>query len=421
VSDYITKPAIEEEIMARIGSAIQRKQQRQTLNAAKNAAEAATRAKSQFLTRMSHELRTPLTAILGFAELIQEHDDDTPLREEREGIDIIAHAGRHLLHVINDLLDLAAIEVHKLDIYPEHVDLATCLSDCLQTIAPLAQDRSITINDDLDGCRGLGVRADRQRLKQVLLNLLANAVKYNRPEGSIRIACERMPSNRIRLLVSDTGTGIAEEDMGSLFEPFSRLHKKYETDGTGIGLAISKDLVELMNGSIGVESVPGQGSTFWIELKQSEQPPRQDTGASDEPAVAAATEHPAKSATLLYIEDSPSHVRLMQRMLKDMGGIELITAHTPALGLELAFAHQPDAIVCDICLPGMNGYAVLEQLQADARTRHIPVIALSASAMPVQIEAGLRAGFRRYLTKPISVNGFKNALIELLEDEASLH
>jgi len=389
------------------------------LKAAKESAEAANLAKSQFLTRMSHELRTPLNAILGFAELMQGCGDSVTIGEERESIDNITKAGWHLLGIINDLLDLSAIEIHKLEVYPENVELAPSILDCLQTIAPLALDRLITVNHALGKVRGLYVQADRQRLKQVLLNLLTNAVKYNRTRGTIDVVCERLPSDRIRILVSDTGAGIPTEDLASLFDPFNRLHKKYESDGAGIGLAIAKDLVELMEGSIGVESVPEQGSTFWIELKQSTQaaPPI----VAEEQKSDTAAEHPAKRVKLLYIEDSPSHVKLMQHIVKNMGNIELITAHTPALGLQLAQAHGPDLIICDICLPGMDGFAVLEQLKADARTRDIPVFALSANAMPAQVEAGLLAGFRRYLTKPISISHFKKALNELLEDEAALH
>lgn len=394
-----------------------RKTVEEALIKAKEEAEQANEAKSQFLSRMTHELRTPLNAVLGFAQLL-ELDDDNPLSAmQKESVEQIMKGGWHLLDLVNDLLDLSSIESGKVELHSESVDLVDRIQDSIDVMQPLAQRRKITINSIVDECGCQYIQADPIRLKQVLLNLLSNAVKYNKQGGSITLSCEKTGADKVRVNIIDTGSGIPEEDIPTLFEPFSRLYlKTYAMQGTGIGLTIAKRLIELMEGRIGVTSELGKGSTFWFELQESTTPAQ---------AISYATSDSEETSTLkedvtniLYIEDSPSHIRLVEEIVDRMPGIRLSSANTPQLGLELAHAHLPDLIVLDICLPGMDGFEVLEKLLANPAVRDIPVIAVSANAMSKDVEKGLRAGFRRYLTKPINVVEFKKAIYELLQDSS---
>lgn len=386
---------------------------------AKELAEQASKAKSQFLGRMSHELRTPLNAILGFAQLLEIQSDETTMAETRDSVREIVASGWYLVRIINDLLDLAAIEANKIEMQIKAVELDASISDCIKVMEPLANDRDVVINYEPTPCCGMGVLADSFRLKQVLLNLLSNAVKYNRKGGEVNVLCVRRPPDNVRIKVVDNGSGIPEADLPRIFEAFGRLNKRaYAVEGAGIGLSIAKHLVELMDGTVGVESVEGEGSTFWIEFR--EVMARHSAQVSSLIESTEQGSEPEKMVTLLYIEDSPSHVSLMETILNDIGNIDLLTAHTPVLGLELADAHKPDIILSDICLPGMDGYELLEKIKANPRTSHIPVIAISANAMASEVEAGLLAGFRRYFTKPINVVEFRKALRELLDDEAVL-
>lgn len=381
-------------------------------------AEEANQAKSQFLSRMSHELRTPLNAILGFAQILDMNENKSLGPEEKKGVKEILKGGWHLLEVVNDLLDLTTIEANKIELQMERVDLLERLQDSLDVMQPLAQQREITIHGAA-ACAEIFVQADPVRLKQVLLNLLSNAVKYNRKGGSVTLSCELVDTATVRISITDTGSGIPEADIPTLFDPFSRLYlDTHAQEGTGIGLTIAKQLVELMGGHIGVTSELGHGSTFWIELPLSHSP-AQAISAAITPS-AESSDAVVAETTLLYVEDSPSHIHLVEAIIENMKGIRLLSAHTPMLGLELAQAHRPDLIMLDICLPGMDGFEVFEQLRANEVTREIPVIAVSANAMPLDIEKGLRAGFRRYLTKPINVTEFKKAVDELLRDSATL-
>ena len=400
--------------MSGTGQDITERKQMESLIIDIQVAEEASRAKSEFLSRMSHELRTPLNAMLGFTQLMELSPNNEPIGKHRDDLKTMARSGWLLLRIIQDLLNLSAIEAGKIELHPEPVDFRVRVGECLALLSPLARERGITLSCDDQTCSNVMVLADGFRLDEILTNLVANAIKYNREGGSVIVSGQLM-QDRIRIRVSDTGFGISEHELPSLFQPFSRLvERPYTIEGAGIGLSITKQLTELMGGTIGVESVLGQGSTFWIEL-----PVAEIKQATPEQLPSPRTDHPAASgahATLLYIEDNPDHIALIKAIVAKMDHLTLLTAHTPSLGLDLARAHKPDLILVDICLPGISGYEVLKQLQTGEHTHHISVMAISATAHPVEIEKGLMAGFRRYLTKPLNVVEFQDAIEEILQD-----
>ena len=386
-----------------------RKQVESDLNEAMAAAEKANRAKTDFLSGMSHELRTPLNAILGFAQLM---DSGTPLPtpSQKRSLDQILKAGWYLLELINEILDLALIESGKVMLSSEPVSLVEVMLECRAMIEPQAQKRGISMTfPRFDAPRY--VKADRTRVKQVLINLLFNAIKYNKAAGAVVVECVPSPPNAIRICVRDTGTGLSADQIAQLFQPFNRLGKEASVEeGTGIGLVVTKRLVELMGGAIGVESTVGVGSVFWIELGLTAAP------QLAVPEAAHLTESPAQAPeamprrTLLYVEDNPANLELVEQLIARRPDLRLLSAADGNLGVEFARAYLPDVILMDIHLPGLSGIEALKILRADPTTAHIPIIALSANAVPRNIEMGLEAGFFDYLTKPIKVNLFMDAL-----------
>jgi len=377
---------------------------------ARDVAQEASRAKSEFLSRMSHELRTPMNAILGFSQLLDL--DRTLLPRSQKFVREILRAGDHLLNLINDVLDLSQIEAGRLTLSPEPLVVAALGREVLTLMQPLAEQHGVTLK--MGTCDGLVVRADRTRLKQVLFNLVSNAVKYNRASGSVQLDAAALDEQMLRITLRDTGVGIAPERLKQLFEPFNRLGAEFSSiEGTGIGLSICRRVVDLMGGRIGVASTLGTGSEFWIDLlrdRLAESAPTQtDDGVSPDPAPS-----PTRAAKVLYVEDNPANLRLMEQIIKRHDGLQLFTAPSAGLGLELARAHKPDLILLDINLPDMNGYALLAALRADVYTREIPAVAVTANAMSSDAQRAREAGFDEYLAKPIDVTQFDALLLRLL-------
>jgi PAS domain S-box-containing protein len=378
------------------------------LERAKGAAEKANLAKSDFLSSMSHELRSPLNAILGFAQLMIS-DTPPPSPSQAASIDQILHGGWYLLELINEILDLAQIESGKLSLSLEPTSLSEVMLECQAMIEPQGQKRGIGMafpRFDIP----CFVDADRTRLKQVIINLLSNAIKYNRPRGTVVVDCAHADLERVRISIRDTGAGLPPAMLTQLFQSFNRLGRESTTEqGTGIGLVMSKRLVELMGGAIGVESTVGSGSVFWFDLNSAVAPVIADSVAS-----AAITQmqvqDDAPLRTLLYVEDNPANLKLVEQLVARRPDLRLLSARDGSLGVQLARANQPEVILMDINLPGISGIEALKILREDAATAHIPVVALSANAMPRDVEKGLLAGFFRYLTKPIKVNEFMDTL-----------
>lgn len=386
-----------------------RKRVESELNEAKLAAEKANSAKSEFLSGMSHELRTPLNAILGFAQLMGS-GSPPPTPSQKRSLEQILKAGWYLLELINEILDLALIESGRLTLSHEPVSLADVLLECRTMIEPQAQKRGIGMMFPRLEIPYF-VKADRTRVKQVLINLLFNAVKYNRPGGAVAVECAPSSPDSIRISVRDTGVGLAPEQLAQLFQPFNRLGRETSAEeGTGIGLVVTKRLVDLMGGAIGADSAVGVGSVFWIELSLATAP--QLAAREGELAALAQAQVPegAPLRTLLYVEDNPANLELVEQIIARRPDLRLLSAADGNLGIEFARAYQPEVILMDINLPGITGIEAMEILRADPSTMHIPIIALSANAVPRDIERGLQAGFFSYLTKPIKVNEFMDAL-----------
>jgi PAS domain S-box-containing protein len=391
------------------------------LEGARSVAEKANLAKSEFLSSMSHELRSPLNAILGFAQLM-ESDSPPATMPQRESITQILKAGWHLLKLINEILDLAKVESRQVPMSEEPVSVAEVLLECQTMIEPQAQQRGIKLTLPIFDIQYF-VRADRTRLKQVLINLLSNAIKYNRENGTVEVKCAEGAPGRVRISIKDSGAGLTPEQLAQLFQPFNRLGQEAGgEEGTGIGLVVAKRLVELMGGVIGVESTVGAGSEFWFELISVAEPHlyTEAGDVGDEAALTQARE-PRKAGphTLLYVEDNPANMKLVEQIIARHTDINLLTAVNGYSGIEIAHDFLPEVILMDINLPDINGFEVLRILRANPSTAHIPVIAISANAMPLDIEKGLQAGFFRYITKPIKVDELMDALDVALEFSGS--
>ncbi len=391
-----------------------RKQVELELNTAMAAAKKANLAKSDFLSSMSHELRTPLSAILGFAQLI-ESGSPPPTTSQKRSVDQILQAGWYLLELINEILDLALIESGKLSLSLEPISLVEVLRECRAMIEAQAQKRGISVSFPQFEISYF-VKADRTRMKQVLINLLSNAIKYNKVGGMVVVECLTSVSGRIRICINDTGEGLTRDKLKQLFQPFNRLGQEANVEeGTGIGLVVCKRLIELMGGVIGVESTVGKGSVFWIEMNLTTEQKRASGIAKPTAIVQMKAQAAAQLSTLLYVEDNPANLMLVEDLIARRPDIRLLSATDGAQGIEIARTSRPDVILMDINLPGISGIKALKILAEDPTTVHIPVIALSANAIPRDIEKGLQAGFFRYLTKPIKVNEFMNTLDVALE------
>jgi PAS domain S-box-containing protein len=412
-----------------------RRQIERDLRQAKDEAEQASRAKSEFLSLMSHELRTPMNAVLGFAQLLEQ--DEELNADQLESVDEILKAGRHLLHLINEVLDLARVESGRVTLDAELIALSDLVDECLPLVEAGARQNDIRIKVGSMG--RTGVIADRIRLKQVLINLLSNAVKYNSPGGSVRIEAhdvepQKMAATlaettvgettvgedadakepRVRIEVIDTGLGIAPEDIAGLFTPFSRLERDTHREGTGIGLAVCRRLIEAMGGAIGATSELGKGSCFWMELEAARLAPEPQGSAPVRESEHNLPRLPASLQRILQIEDNPSNLKLIERMLGRYASLRVISATNGAEGIELARREQPDLILLDIHMAGMDGYEVFRRLRADSRTSAIPVIAVTANATAEDIAQGNQAGFDAYLTKPVELPTLAEAMRRLM-------
>ncbi len=389
------------------------------ISQAKEDAETADRAKSEFLSRMSHELRTPLNAILGFGQVLQMQKLPAA---QNDRVGHIVTAGRHLLGLINEVLDISRIEAGRVELSLEPVCVADVADETLSLIKPLAGERGVELHGVSPGhpLHGEYVMADRQRFKQVLLNLLSNAVKYNRQGGTVRLTyAQPTPDGRLRMSVADTGAGIPADKLARLFVAFDRLGaENSDVQGTGLGLALSKRLIEAMGGQIGVDSTVGEGTSFWIELPRAQSQIKTVLGARTDNGAPLPMGTLARTHNVLYIEDNLSNLTLIEHLLADQPAIKLMTAMQGGLGLELARQHRPDLILLDLHLPDVPGWDVLAQLKADDATRAIPVIIVSADATPRQVERLMKAGALAYLTKPLEVDRFQLTLRQALEPDS---
>jgi signal transduction histidine kinase len=391
----------------------ERKRVQAELTHSKAAAEKANLAKSNFISRMSHELRTPLNAVLGFAQLII-NGSPTPTPTQMARLKEILHGGWYLLDLINEILDLAVIESGKLSLSRVPVSLIDVMRECQAMIEPQAQQRGIPINF-LPFDHTWFVSADRTRLKQVLINLLTNAIKYNRTQGTVEVKCTCTPE-RIRISIKDSGAGLPPEMQKQLFQPFNRLGQEGGAiEGTGIGLVVTKQLVELMGGTIGVKSIVGVGSEFRFELNR-DFTPQLAAGECKSQELTLKIYAGMRQHTLLYFEDNPANMLLIKELIEeDRPDMHLVIADNGKLGIELARTHLPDVILMDIALPDINGIEVIEILLKDPQTAHIPIVALSANAMPDDVLKGMEAGLFRYICKPFELSEFMYVIDEALE------
>lgn len=387
----------------------------QALITARDEAQRANQAKSKFLSSMSHELRTPMNAILGFTQLMEL--DDNLTTSQKENLQEVYNAGKHLLTLINEVLDLTKVESGKLDISLEAVEIQTLVEESTNLLNNMAGKNNIKIH--YHGLEDIYLLADYTRLKQSLLNLLSNAIKYNNANGKVCIYARSASPDRVQICIEDNGPGISAQRINELFQPFNRLGaENSKIEGTGIGLTLTRQIVKLMNGSIGVESEEAKGSTFWIELPLETNPGHRSPLFHPDSATPSNTESNHSSQhSILYIEDNPANLKLVSQIIKKRKDFTLLSTHSAEHGLELAFNSKPNLILLDINLPGMNGYEILQKLRKNTQTESIPIIAVTANAMPDDIKRGKTAGFDDYLTKPIEVTVLLRTLDNYLLDK----
>lgn|GEM_PF-424957 len=385
------------------------------LESARAEAERANRAKSEFLSRMSHELRTPMNSILGFAQVLESDPEEPLSASQRESVGHILRSGRHLLDLINEVLDLARIESGRMLLSLQPVALAPLVGEVLAALGPQAEPRGIRLQDAVSPRPLPPVIADPGRLKQVLLNLVSNAIKYNRPEGLVTVDATLAASGRVRLSVADTGPGIPPERQTAVFEPFQRLDAEGgPVEGTGIGLTIVRQLVLLMGGTVGLDSMPGVGSSFWVDLPAADTDSSPQEAPSGQSLPLARTE--ARRGLVLYIEDDLANLALVRHVLSRRPGLELLHASRGCEGLELARAHRPDVLLLDLHLPDMTGMEVLAALREEPSLAELPVVVVSASAMPADVERVQAMGIAHYLTKPLDTRAFLEVVGALLDN-----
>jgi len=362
---------------------------------------------------MSHELRTPLNAILGYAQLF-EYDLNLTQRQITN-VREIRKAGDHLLQLINDVLDLAKIESGKMTVSLEPVLVARIVAEAFTLVHPQSNIKQISLSATMNNFENVYVTADNVRLKQALVNLLSNAVKYNNPGGEVEVKLQFIASHKLRITVRDNGKGIPANRQAEVFQPFNRLNAEFSSiEGSGVGLVITKQLVEMMNGQLDFCSTENVGTEFWIDLplaSEWNETPNKTTKSVDFQLTTLAFQERKK---ILYIEDNPTNIRLLEQFFAQHHNITLDIAEEPFLGIYKARSAPPDLIILDINLPGMDGFEVLEVLKNDAMTKNIPVIGLSANAMPYDVERGIKAGFNDYLTKPVDINRLIKTLNEFL-------